>query len=255
MNDNFDDSPHHMPTDFPNEPDYFGFIGWSLGACLFVAAIVAAVWRGYRTGYKGKIEDIYNRWPVALAKSVRKRYRKAFRAKDEQIVVPKMPEWFTAFFAIKDEPAPVRDNRLGEIDEGALRKLVTYIRSLLGQNLKLGSSVAAELKKLNEALEGLRTVEAGAGGLPAHMTGGTIINIAVNQGPNGDGTQAVAGPYTGNGHGATHGGPQHIPVDRKTNIWLAYSKVGEDWDNPIVMAELLKAAQAQICTSPVGPAS
>lgn len=254
MNENFDDSPHHMPTDFPNEPDYFGFLGWSLGACLFVAAIVAAIWRGYRTGYKGKLDDIFSRWPVALAKSVRKRYRKAFRARDEQISVPKMPEWFTAFFAIKDEPAPVRDNRLGEIDEVGLRKLATYIRSLLGYNLKLGGSVAVELKKLNEALEGLRTVEVSHGSIPAHMTGGTIINIAVNQGANGEGTQAVAGPYAG--QGAPHGGPpQHIPVDRKTNIWLAYSKVGEDWDNPLVMAELLKAAQAQICTSPVGPAS
>jgi len=256
MTDDLNDTPHQMPTDFPNDPDYFGFVGWSLAACIFVAAFVAAIWRGYRTGYKGTISAVYDVWPVRLSKMVNKKWKKTKQRKVRKIFRTDLPEWFVKFFAIKKELPEQTPNTNGDVNEIALAQFLAFFKKSLGHNLELGKKVGGQLKSLSEALEGFRTLEPHETPVSSPLQTGTMINIAVNQGAIGEIGHAVASPFSHATSSVPHSNlsvsgvvPREVIIDRDDNIWLMQSNCEGVFSSDTVLINLLKANQTELCMS------
>ncbi|ESQ92323.1 hypothetical protein [Asticcacaulis benevestitus] len=121
-----------------------------------------------------------------------------------------------------------------------------------GQTLKLSADLNKVVDKLNKALEG--TVEkdaphAGHGGGPV-MAGGTVINIAVNNGT------ATAGDAGGHSAPPVHAPPHAVgepdmmsPEEKSESLWKAVQKLFSYWKNLNVVTAAFRAAQQQLMFS------
>lgn len=253
---------HGLPTDFPSDPSYGGFYVIGGLSTLLLLAILAAALFGFLNGMREKYRRNYSDWPLAIARFIRRKCNEVIRTRSESDEHPAIDGFWAGLFGQPSRRAaePARKN-VRDIDYGKAAQVAGYVRALLGSNLKLGKEISGELKGLTEALEGFKEIKDPAlvPGLGGPMTGGAIINIAVNQGPQGsnDPVQVIGGPY-GSGAIAAPGAvaPQVLPpivIDRDANIWLAFNKFRDEWNNPEVMAGVLASAQGQLCIRPADP--
>ncbi len=140
----------------------------------------------------------------------------------------------------------------GKIEKEALRIVVAY-----DYFFKNTQTLAVELEKavkdLNSAIEGVRVLPApaGAGMGASHVSGGAVINIAINQGATG---QAVGDAVQNIGTGGTSGGGggtignlnQPIYLDRLSTLRRLVLQIAGEWNNLQVNVSLFKAAQNQL---------
>lgn len=256
-------SGHGLPTDFPSDPSYGGFYVIGGLSTLLLLAIIAGALLGFLTGMRDKYRRNYTDWPKQIALFIRRKCNEVIRTKDEREDRAPIDGLWSNLFGGPSRRAEDRAPRenVRDIDYAKAGLVAGYVRSLLGNSLKLGKEISGELKGLTEALEGFKEIKDPAlvPGLNGPMNGGAIINIAVNQGAQGtvDPVQVIGGPYTPGGivmPGAT--GPQLQPplaIDRDANIWLAFNKFRDEWNSPDVMAGQLGSAQAQLCVRPAEP--
>lgn len=118
-----------------------------------------------------------------------------------------------------------------------------------GQTLKLSADLNKVVNKLNKALEGTVEKDAAHAGHGPVMAGGTVINIAVN---NGTASAGDAGPH-GNAHAhAPHtvGEPEMMsPEERSESLWKAVQKLFSYWKNLNVVTAAFRSAQQQLMFS------
>lgn len=223
------------PNDFPYET--WGGLGVGLVAAAIFAylLLLAALWAlAYRRGRREVSKTLRGDIIDKGTKAVSDRLAKA-------IIVP-----------------PERQEHIAE-------RTLEMIDALFGRSLSFSKKLADAIKDLDTAIDGKKEVDpekAGHEGLiPAHMTGGTVINIAVNQGASNGGTgDAVQTgmPVAAGGHAGVHYGekPEHkkpveVPYEQNVSIWLAVQKLYDDWKTPEVPATALRGAQQQLIHSPV----
>lgn len=252
------DTGHGLPTDFPSDPNYGG-LWFTGGLCslLLLALIIAAV-MAFLRGSSAKRRDNYDEWPRSLAGFVRGKAREVVHANDEGAAASGfIGGWFGAR-AVGAQGKSRRNAR--DIDPARAALLPWYVDRLLGRNIALGEAMNKQIKGLSDALDGFKDIKDAVPAPGAPAAGGTVINIAVNQtGPNGtsgDPVQTLGGPYSG---AAVAGGapgyvmPEPVEIGKNANIWMAYNRFREDWDQPDVMATFIRSAQNQLYTRPPEP--
>ncbi len=261
---------HGLPTDFPSDPTYGGVYLIGGLSTLLLLAILAGALLGFITGMRDKYRANYTDWPRQIALFIKRKCNEVIRTRGEGGEEAGPAGFFPGLFGGPVRRSEEARKNVRDIDYARAGLVAGYVRALLGNSLRLGKEMSGELKGLSEALEGFKEIKdpnaAVVPGLAGPMTGGAIINIAVNQGPNGQGAndpvQVIGGPYAA---GVPYGGivmpgaavsPQlqaPLVIDRDANIWLAYNKFRDEWNNPDVMAGQLASAQAQLCVRPVEP--
>ena len=218
MHDDFD-APTRAPSDFPSDPIvqhdllFWGLItiGLIVLACVLTILFKEAE-RRVRNGLGDAIDG--------RAKVVLKALSHAARAR-------------------QDEQAAQAQAASDAIAEN------------FGQTLKLSSDLNKVVDKLNKALEGTVEKDPQHAGHGPVMAGGTVINIAVN---NGTASAGDAGPH-GNAHAHAHapyagGEPDMMsPEEKSESLWKAVQKLFSYWKNLNVVTAAFRSAQRQLMFS------
>ena len=126
------------------------------------------------------------------------------------------------------------------------------VRDQFAETLALSAELSKVVGKLNGAIEGTReeAYKGGSGNGPAHVSGGTVINIAVNG--SGD-AQAVASPYGASAPVHTGDAPEKVamtPDEKSESVWKAVQKLFNYWKNRAAVIAAFRAAQQQLMASP-----
>ena len=121
-----------------------------------------------------------------------------------------------------------------------------------GATLALSNALNKAVGKLNTAIDGTKEEVYVAKGIGAgQVTGGTVINIAVNAG---DGQpQALAGPYAAPAAAVVTAPADKVPMtadEKSESIWKAVQKLFNYWKNLSAVTAAFRAAQAQLMSSP-----
>ncbi len=136
--------------------------------------------------------------------------------------------------------------------------VIGLINAICGETRRCGKEIRDEYSKLEKALSGVKEVDApagyGIGGIGENS--GTIINIAVNNSPNG---QPLAdGVQTGvhNGQpvaqiGAPFAQPPAPPLSHQARIFKSLNVLHDEWKSTRSMAGLLEDARTQLIDTPV----
>ncbi len=118
-----------------------------------------------------------------------------------------------------------------------------------GHTLALSADLSKVVSKLNIALEGAKE-ELAKPKAPEIFAGGTVINIAVNNGS--PATGPISGPYA-----AEPAPAAETPVEpmtdgeRREAVWLAIDRLFNFWKNTSTATAAFRAAQQQLMDSPV----
>lgn len=218
MHDDFD-APTRAPSDFPADPIVqHDLLFWALITIglIVLACILTVLFKEAERRVRNGLGDAID----GRAKVVLKALSHAARARqDEQVA-----------------QAQVASDAIAEN---------------FGQTLKLSADLNKVVDRLNKALEG--TVEkdpqqVGHGHGPV-MAGGTVINIAVNNGT------ATAGDAGGHGAAPVHaphgvGKPEMMsPEEKSESLWKAVQKLFSYWKNLNVVTAAFRAAQQQLMFS------
>ncbi len=119
-----------------------------------------------------------------------------------------------------------------------------------GNTLELSARLSKVVGKLNGAIEGTRDEAYKGGGTgPSHVSGGTVINIAVNG--SGD-AQAVANAHAAPAP-APVGSSEKVPMspdEKSESVWKAVQKLFNYWKNRAAVIAAFRAAQQQLMASP-----
>lgn len=218
MNDRFDSPP---PSDFPTDPvAHHDILFWALVTVVLIvmASVLTVLFKeAERRASRGMGDSI-----EARAKSVMKKLSAGAKAgHDDQIQ------------KAEDARAAVKEN--------------------FGKTLELSAALTKVVGKLNSAIEGTKE-EAYTGkgnGAPAHMTGGTVINIAVNG--SGEPVAAAAGAAPApvpDGAPASDKNVQMSPDEKSESVWKAMQKLFNYWKNLGAVTAAFRAAQQQLMASP-----
>lgn len=136
--------------------------------------------------------------------------------------------------------------------------VVGLINAICGQTRECGAEIRKEYSKLEKALSGVKEVEApagyGIGGIGENS--GTIINIAVNNSPNGQPVADAVQTGVHNGPpvaqiGAPFLQPQAPPLSHQARIYKALNGLHEEWKSTRSMAGALEDARTQLIDTPV----
>lgn len=136
--------------------------------------------------------------------------------------------------------------------------VIGLVNAICGETRRCGKEIRDVYGTLEKALSGVKEVDApagyGIGGIGENS--GTIINIAVNNSPNGQ--PAADGVHTGvqNGQpvaqiGAPFGQPAPPPLSHQARIYKALNVVHDEWKSTRTMAGLLEDARTQLIETPV----
>jgi hypothetical protein len=141
-----------------------------------------------------------------------------------------------------------------ESQEATAHKMLDLVQSLFGKSLDLSQKLNKAVKDIELALEGKKeiddTSQNGSGNLPAHITGGTVINIAVNNGvPSSGDTPANSHTDQALGELKPKKNNTTTPYARPVAIWIAVQALYDDWKTPELMANALKGAGHQLSNS------
>ena len=216
MHDDFD-APTRAPSDFPSDPivqhDLLFWVLITIGLIVLACVLTVLFKEAERRVRNGLGDAIDGRATVVL-----KALSHAARARqDEQVA-----------------QAQVASDAIAEN---------------FGQTLKLSADLNKVVDKLNKALEGTFEKDAAHAGHGPVMAGGTVINIAVN---NGTASAGDAGPH-GNAHAhAPHtvGEPEMMsPEEKSESLWKAVQKLFSYWKNLNVVTAAFRSAQQQLMFS------
>ncbi len=136
--------------------------------------------------------------------------------------------------------------------------VIGLVNAICGETRRCGKEIREEYSKLEKALSGVKEVEApagyGIGGIGENS--GTIINIAVSNGPNGqpvaDGVQT--GVHNGQPVAQIGGGfvpPPAPPLSHQARIYKSLNVLHDEWKSTRSMAGLLEDARTQLIDTPV----
>ena len=216
MQIDYSNDGHGLPSDFPSEPLFrFDLIFWGIGAVL-LALLLAAIFFVF---YKMAQRQVVSEGQDAIAKraeAVRKVLSEAARAPEEE-------------------------------QEARLRTCVDEINKQFGHTLKLSAEFSKAIGALNTAMDGTREEDARPGhGFPngAHVSGNTIINIAVNQG------EIVPYPHASAPVAAADEKVAMSQEEKSETIWKAVQRIFDYWKHRNSVVASLRAVQQQINTSP-----
>ncbi|MFT4075118.1 MAG: hypothetical protein QM647_06255 [Asticcacaulis sp.] len=217
--------PTQSPSDFPSDPVFYtdwplySLIGWAL-----VLALI--VWTVYRLARRNQWESFFahERAVRLVEKASRQALTKAY-----------------------ETPGTLTPDVVGLVND------------LTGESRRCGKEIKDVFGKLEKALGGVKEVDAP----PGQATGaigensGTIINIAVSNGPNGqpvaDGVRTAVGS---NGQAVVQAGtpyapPPPAPLSHQARIYKALNALHEEWKSTRSMAGVLEDARHQLIDTPV----
>ena len=225
------DDGHGLPSDFPSDPVYhFHLLAWGLGALLlvlFAAAIIMMFRRAYVTYSRSQREDAIKERVARVDKALR-----------------------TASQGSRDDQIQKAEAAVAAVDAN------------FAQTLVLSKALNDAMGPLLKALEGVREEDVKPGGMMNGgnvMAGGTVINIAVNNGqpvtPEAA-AAAVPGPYASapapavaaDGKAAVK--EAMSPGERAEAVWKAIHKLYAYWKNKTAVTTAFTAAQQQLLNSP-----
>jgi hypothetical protein len=135
--------------------------------------------------------------------------------------------------------------------------VVGLVNGITGESRRCGKEISDVFGKLDEALSGVKDVDAppghGLGGIGENS--GTIINIAVSNGPNGqpvaDGVRTAVGNGQAVAHlGAPYAPPPAAPLSHQARIYKALNALHEEWKSTRSMAGMLEDARNQLIDTP-----
>ena len=219
MHDDFD-APTRAPSDFPSDPIVqHDLLFWALITIglIVLACVLTVLFKEAERRVRNGLGDAID----GRAKVVLKALSHAARARqDEQVA-----------------QAQVASDAIAEN---------------FGQTLKLSADLNKVVDKLNKALEGTVEKDAAHAGHGPVMAGGTVINIAVN---NGATTAGDAGGHGGvpahAGHAPHAGGEPEMmsPEEKSESLWKAVQKLFSYWKNLNVVTAAFRSAQQQLMFS------
>lgn len=222
MHDNID-APAAAPSDFPTDPViHSDLLAWSLlTVCLVILACVLTI--VFKEGEKHMARNLGD----TIDKKVRYVLKFIWRGAQAR-----------------------QDDQIRQTEE-----TVTHIRKSFGATLSLSEDLSKIVGKLNTALEGMREEEVKP--KPAThgnaMSGGTVINIAVNQGGVVAGEPVAAGatPHTESaGEVKPELDKTLTPDEQSEAIWKSIQRLFSYWKNLNVVTAALRSAQQQLMFSP-----
>jgi len=150
------------------------------------------------------------------------------------------------FKALANAAKATRGEQIAKAEEAK-----ASVHEQFGNTLDLSAKLSKVVGKLNGAIEGTRDeLYKGGGTGPSHVSGGTIINIAVNG--SGD-AQAVASPYSAAPAPAPSGPAPKVPMtpdEKSESVWKAVQKLFNHWKNRAAVIAAFRAAQQQLMASP-----
>ncbi len=128
---------------------------------------------------------------------------------------------------------------------------VKAVNDQFGRTLSLAADLSKAVSKLNTAVDGTKEeLFKGNGGIGT-VTGGTVINIAVNS--NSDGAPlAAAGTAVAPGvvPAASAEKVPMSPMEKSEAVWKAVQKLFNYWKNLSAVTAAFRAAQQQLMASP-----
>lgn len=136
--------------------------------------------------------------------------------------------------------------------------VVGLINAICGETRRCGKEIREEYSKLEKALSGVKEVDApagyGIGGIGENS--GTIINIAVSNGPNGqpvaDGVNTAVNNSPAVAQiGAPFAQPPSPPLSHQARIYKSLNALHDEWKSTRSMAGLLEDARTQLIDTPV----
>jgi len=135
--------------------------------------------------------------------------------------------------------------------------VVGLVNAICGEARRCGKEIREEYGKLEKALSGVKEVDAppgyGMGGIGENS--GTIINIAVSNGPTGQPMPDSVHTGVHNGQavaqlGAPFAPPAAPPLSHQARIYKALNGLHEEWKSTRTMAGLLEDARNQLIDTP-----
>lgn len=225
---------HGLPSDFPSDPVYhFHVLAWGLGLLLLVvfAAAVIMAFRQAFTKYSRLERD----------EAIKERVARVDKA-------------------LRLATAGSRDDQMQKA-EHALAVIDANFASTLTLSKKLNDAMSP----LYKALDGVKEEDAKPGGMMNGgnvMAGGTVINIAVNNGqpvlpgaadPAAAQASTMPGPYASSAPAPGDAPPakeKMSPFEQSEAIWKAIHKLFNYWKNRTAVTTAFTAAQQQLLNSP-----
>lgn len=218
---------HGLPSDFPSDPVYhFHFLTWGLGL-LLLALCGAAIIMMFRRAY------------VDYSRGTRD------KAIEERVALVDK--------ALRKASAGDRTEQLQKAQVA-----LAVIDANFAKSLALGKELNKAMGPLYKALDGVTEEDPKANGMMNGgnvMAGGTVINIAVNNGQpcTPDSAPLMPGPYAS----AVPVAPDAPAVKEKMSpgeqaeaVWKAIHKLYSYWRNRTAVTAAFSAAQQQLLSSP-----
>lgn len=211
------------PSDFPSDPVFYS--NWPLFSLIiwgFVLALI--VWAAYRLVRRNQWESFFahDRAVRLVEKASRQALTRAY-----------------------ETPGTLRPDVLG------------LINALTGDSRRCGKEIRDVFGKLEKALGGVKEVDAPPGQTPGAIgeNSGTIINIAVSNGPNGQPVADGVRTAVGNGQGVVQTGaayapPPLAPLSHQARIYKALNALHEEWKSTRSMSGRLEDARNQLINTP-----
>lgn len=118
-----------------------------------------------------------------------------------------------------------------------------------GKTLALSADLSKVIGKLNTALEGTKE-EVAKPKAPELAAGGTVINIAVNDGVTAAAPAPDAGPYAAPAPAADKPVEPMTQGEQREAVWLAIDRLFNYWKNASTVTAAFRAAQQQLMELP-----
>ena len=218
---------HGLPSDFPSDPVYhFHFLAWGLGLlllALFAAAIIMAFRQAFVKYSRLEREDAIKERVARVDKALR-----------------------IASAGSRDDQMAKAENALAVIDAN------------FSKSLDLSKALNKAMTPLYKALDGVEEQDAKPGGPLSGgnvMAGGTVINIAVNNGQpvTPEAAAGMPGPYASSVPAPADKDAVKetmSPFERSEALWKAIHKLYGYWRNKTAVTTAFTAAQQQLLNSP-----